>query len=281
MDKKEDEKGAIMEHEGNGINNGGLNGQAPPEKGAAVSTDPFVSDAVGIGIGGDMSGDMELSERPNPLPMKRSAKGRFLPGGPGGPGRPRKLDRAEAGEGTVEGEGDDELTDDMLSSLLAAIRRKGPKFWDNLLERSPVVGAQLLSCLTKLAPENRGGTVQPITVVVNPGFEADDSMRGTDPITEAPPEAPYVKLMAEGSAQPARCPICWRLLAIERMIEPYGNCICGQQWRDAVEGVETPCPEDTPSFTPGGSNAFCVGGPAKGRWKQHASLDDALAAHRD
>ena len=196
----------------------------------------------------------------------------FITGGKGGPGRGHFKDRsAEYGKsggysvssGSEQGGNGDDADIDLLGAMTSAIARKGPRWFDSLLQSNPVVAAQLLSCLRKTAPADGepggetvniitgGGIMHPTEDMRDIDIPVPDDLSGLD-LDRA--KAEIVRLRRENESILANRPSIATATALDpeaiecnacialvdqhgRMIPKYGDCpFCGQQWRDAKEG---------------------------------------------
>jgi hypothetical protein len=171
---------------------------------------------------------------------------------------------------------------DMIAAIDAAISRRGPAFWNELVRERPAVVAQLRATLAKLedaAPGSTGREPQQVNVLMGEhlagiaaGIAApripddladldldtaraelkrlrDENKRLMDAANNVTPPKPIDDrpLMPEPPpGPPVECPQCRRVGYPGRMIEPGKKCKwgCGQWYQDAAEGRETPPPPD-------------------------------------
>ena len=195
----------------------------------------------------------------------RNSRGQFVPGNKGGPGRGRYSNGSKTGDAVAEGEGELSTTD-LMTLLDNAIRRRGDKFWNELVKERPVVAAQLRQVLIKSG--GASAAAEPVTIHLGDGLAALAANIMAPPTGDVADldlpaaRAEVVRLMAENdrlqrqasglaplkskepdkpllpvpSKEAVECPDCAGFMKITgRMIEPLSKCrFCGQLYEDAV-----------------------------------------------
>jgi len=242
----------------------------------------------------------------------RNRKGQFTPGNPGGPGRGRYSKPGEAG--AAGGDRGRKRPDvDLISMMLEAIERRGDKFFDELLRRSPVAASQLLASLSKNepAPGTPGG--EPVNIIMGNGLTGiasaimqprapddvadldvdaarqevvrlrDENKRLMDVAnntTPPKPKSPDGPLLPETSKEAIECPDCATFVNIKgRMIEPHSACkFCGQLYDDSVASPVVftryrPVPDL--DDRPRSANAFVITADSEGGWQPVRELSAA------
>lgn len=275
------------------------------EQNSHADDHPFDDTISDTGSGSESTGQDGQAESVDYRQYKDEL-GHFVKGWPGGPGR-GKVGAGPQGNG---GQGEGELsTADLMTLLDNAIRRRGDKFWDELVKDRPVVAAQLRQVLIKagdLEAVNREVVVHlgdglagiAASIMTRPALgpaadldlatarkevqrlrDENESLQRTasglppvKPKDEPPPPEP--------SKEAVECPDCLMRVNIGgRMIEPYSKCkFCGQSYADTMAKVLTanrPAPPDPDARLPC-ADAMCVrldGG--EDGWKPVKSLSVA------